>query len=345
MKIVLIFYAEFMPYNLIVVKKLLQLDCKVHVVRWIENKLTPYVPPELPGVYYYDRTSFHDYHSLLKKTRVIQPDIILTSGWMDKTYCRVARIYRSEAHIPVIAGSDTQWQGGKQWFNVLFSRFRHKRWFSHLFVSGVWQYEYARLLGYDKKRILMYNLSADVSVFEKMDIERKRIDYPKNLLFIGRFAKVKGLSFLLDAWKSIPDRKGWTLTLVGNGPLRETLEGYPDVVIKDFMSQELLVNEMQNASALILPSIAEPWALVLHEAAAGGLPILASDCCGAVPYFVLENYNGHLFSPGDTRSIQEVIQRLINASEKELIEMSYRSRELSKRINPEIVARALLSVL
>lgn len=334
-----------MPYNVIVLKKLIQLHCEIIVIRYVRNNKTPYVPPALSQVTYYDRSLFADYQSILSKVREIKPDLIWTSGWMDKDYCKVAGIYRKETGISVIAGSDTQWRGGKQWFNVLFSRFRHKRWFSHLFVSGVWQYEYARLLGYDKNHILMHNLSADVSVFEKMDIVGKQADYPRNLLFVGRFAQVKGLSFLLEAWKSIPDRKGWTLTLVGNGPLRETLEGYPDVVIKDFMSQEQLVNEMQNAGAFILPSIAEPWALVLHEAAAGGLPILASDCCGAVPYFVLENYNGYLFTPGDISSIQRAIQRLINTSEGELIEMSNRSRDLSKRINPEIVAQALLSVL
>ena len=115
--------------------------------------------------------------------------------------------------------------------------------------------------------------------------------------------------------------------------------------IKDFMSQEQLATEMQNSGAFILPSIFEPWALVLHEAAAGGLPILASNCCGAVPYFVLDNYNGRLFTPGNISSIREAIQLLITTSDEDLIRMSYKSRELSRRINPEIVAQTLLSVI
>ena len=129
---------------------------------------------------------------------------------------------------------------------------------------------------------MYYDHNNSHSVIRK---EHRQYHYPHKLLFIGRFVDVKGLSFLLDAWKSIPDRKGWTLTLVGNGPLRDTLNGFPDVEIKDFMSQEQLATEMQNSGAFILPSIFEPWALVLHEAAAGGLPILASNCCGAVPCF------------------------------------------------------------
>lgn len=333
-----------MPYNLIVVKELSRMGCTINIVRWTKCK-TPYAPPELPNVNYYDRTTFTDVHSLLDKVRDLKPDLIWVSGWIDKLYCKVVGLYRKERDIPIVAGSDTQWRGGKQWLNVLFSPFRHRRWFSHIFVSGIWQYEYARKLGFDTNHILMHNLSADVLTFMSVDIDIKLNHYPHRFLFIGRFAEVKGLSFLLDAWKSIPDRKDWTLTLVGNGPLRETLNGFPDVEIKDFMSQEQLAVEMQNSGAFVLPSVFEQWSLVLHEAAAGGLPILASNCCGAVPYFVLNNYNGHLFTPGDVSSIREAIQSLIATSDEDLIHMSYKSRELSRRINPEIVAQTLLSVI
>lgn len=341
---ILILYSEFMPYNLIVVKELLRISCTIHIVRWTKCK-TPYAPPELPNVHYYDRTTFTDVHSLLDKVRDLKPDLIWVSGWIDKLYCKVVGLYRKERDIPVVAGSDTQWRGGKQWLNVLLSPFRHRRWFSHIQIAGIWQFEYARKLGFKQSQIIEPYYSADTNVFQKVSISTKERTYPHRFLFIGRFAEVKGLSYLLDAWKSIPDRKDWTLTLVGNGPLRDTLNGFPDIEIKDFMSQEQLAVEIQNSGAFILPSIFEPWALVLHEAAAGGLPILASNCCGAVPYFVLDNYNGRLFTPGDVSSIREAIQSLIATSDEDLIRMSYKSRELSRRINPEIVAQTLLSVI
>ena len=62
-------------------------------------------------------------------------------------------------------------------------------------------------------------------------------------------------------------------------------------------------------------------------------------------YFVLDNYNGRLFTPGNISSIREAIQLLITTSDEDLIRMSYKSRELSRRINPEIVAQTLLSVI
>lgn len=345
MKRILVLYAEVMPYTVAVIRELVKSDCFVYVVRWTNNNLTPYIPPSLLNVIYYDRSTFNTHKELLLLIEDIKPDLIWTSGWMDKMYCKAAGVFRKKSHIPVLAGSDTQWKGGKQWLNVIFSSFRHKCWFSHILITGLWQYEYARRLGFSQYQILQPNYSADTSLFFKVDIEKKKKLYPKNLLFVGRFSEVKGLLSLLSAWKSISDKKAWNLTLIGNGSLKEVLQEYSDITVKDFMSQEDLVMEMQNSGALILPSIFEPWALVLHEAAAAGLPILASRCCGAVPYFVLENYNGYLFVPDDIASIDLAINRLINSSDEQLITMSYRSRELSRRITPDIVANSLLSVL
>ena len=88
-----------MPYNLIVVKELIQMGCTVHIVRWTKCN-TPYVPSELPNVNYYDRNTFANVHSLLHKVREIKPDLIWVSGWIDKLYCRVVGLYRKEHDIP-----------------------------------------------------------------------------------------------------------------------------------------------------------------------------------------------------------------------------------------------------
>jgi glycosyltransferase involved in cell wall biosynthesis len=275
----------------------------------------------------------------------IGPTLIYTSGWMDKTYMAVCKKIQKYSPIPIIAGSDTKWRGGKQWLNVLASPFLHKKCFSHIQVAGIWQYEYARRLGFSSQHILMHNLSADVAIFHNIDCNIKKNKYPKRLLYIGRFAPEKGLKYLIDAWNSIIDKKSWILTLIGNGPEKEYLIKNKDIEVLNFMIQEELMGYMQNSGCFILPSIKEAWAVVLHEAAAGGLPILASNICGAVPYFTINNYNGFTFAPGNVLEIKIAIEKIINSSEERLIEMSYNSRKLSERITPEIVARTMLSVI
>jgi glycosyltransferase involved in cell wall biosynthesis len=296
-------------------------------------------------VYYYNRSQFKNAKELYQMTEKIEPALIYTSGWMDKIYMAVCKKIRKTRSIPVIAGSDTKWRGGKQWLNVMAAPFLHKKCFSHIHAAGIWQYEYARRLGFSPQHILMHNLSGDVAIFHNVDIHYKKKEYPRRLLYIGRFSPVKGLNYLIDAWNSIIDKKSWILTLIGNGPEKESLIKNKDVEVLDFMSQEKLAYYMQNSGCFILPSIREPWAVVLHEAAAGGLPILASNICGTVPYFVINNYNGFTFAPGNSDKIKIAIEEIINSSTDRLLSMSYRSRKLSERITPEIVAETMLSVI
>ena len=200
-------------------------------------------------------------------------------------------------------------------------------------------------LGFRTDQILMHNLSADVGLFSRIDINSRAVNYPKRLLYVGRFSPEKGLVYLLKAWQSVSDRKGWQLTLVGNGPEKEKLTGYPDVEILDFMDQQELLKVMENSGAFILPSVSEPWALVIHEATCAGLPVLASDCCGAITSFLKEGENGYLFVPGNIRSIRHSIEKLLIQSEADLLQMGRNSRVLGKQITPERVADTLLTVL
>lgn len=345
MHTILVLYTEVMPYNVIVYRALVEKGCRVHVVLWDNNKLTPYYPPMEEGITYYNRYSFWSADHLYTFIKKINPDLVWTSGWIDPVYNEVCGPIRRDLQIPVVASSDTQWRGGRQWWNVLTVRFRHRRWFSHLFVAGEPQAIYARKLGFCPEQILLHNLSADVDLFHKIDGEIREKEYPRRLLYVGRFSKVKGLLYLLEAWRSIPDRKGWTLTLIGNGPECARLQDFPDVEIKDFMSQADLVYEFQQSGAFILPSVFEPWALVIHEAACSGLPILASDCCGAVSCFVQDGENGFLFKPGNKHSIAKSIERFISLSESEWVRMGKNSRELSFLITPGHVADRILKLL
>jgi glycosyltransferase involved in cell wall biosynthesis len=339
-------YAELQPYVIAVIRELVkQKNISIYVIHWDKKRLTPYVPPQIDRVYYYNRSHFKNVKELYQLTEKIEPTIIYTSGWMDKGYMLVCKKLRKEFHIPVVSGSDTQWRGGKQWINVILSPFLHRRCFSHIMISGILQYEYARKLGFRSNEILLHNCCADVSLFQNVNIEQKEKSYPRRVLYVGRFAPEKGLPFLIEAWTHIMDKKGWILTLVGNGTLKPELLKNDDIEILDFMPQDELVKLMQKTGCFILPSVFEQWSLVLHEATAAGLPILSSEVCGAVPYFVIPNFNGFTFRSKDVGAIEKALLSIVNSSEIKLLEMSRNSRKLSERITPEIVAKTFLSVL
>src|SRR5690606_19377804 len=123
---------------------------------------------------------------------------------------------------PIVAYSDTPWKNTlRQKLNSLVSCFYVKKAFTHLWVSGIRQYDYARKLGFSNDRIILNSLSADVDLFSKTNMELKKQDYPKKFIYIGRFVKIKGLENLLNAWDSINEKEGWTLTIIGAGDLKE----------------------------------------------------------------------------------------------------------------------------
>lgn len=342
---IIVLYTEIMPYNIVVFRELIKRDCRITVVCWDKDLKTSYTPPPTSGIDYYARSLFADKNRLFDFIDRQEPDLIWVSGWVDPLYNSVCKLARKRLSIPIVAGSDTQWQGGKQWLNVLTARFRHRRWFSHICIAGVLQYEYAHRLGFDDAHIVWPNLSADTELFSRLPMPAADRPYPKRLLYMGRFSPEKGLLPLLHAWRSLSDRKGWKLTLIGAGPLLHLLQGYPDVEILPFMPQEELLEHIAVSGGYILPSVFEPWALVLHEAAAAGLPILASERCGAVPYFVGDGQNGYLFTPGDEKQIRDVLIRFFNLDLQALLAMSRKSRELSTCVTPAMVADTLLGVM
>ncbi|MEM1137068.1 MAG: glycosyltransferase, partial [Bacteroidota bacterium] len=135
-------------------------------------------------------------------------------------------------------------------------------------------------------------------------------------------------------------KNGWTLTIIGNGSLKNKLIAKygkePDIFFKDFLQPNDLVKEMDNAGVFCLPSNYEPWGVVIQEFAAAGLPIIASNACGAASVFVKINYNGLLFKNGHLGNLQEKLEILFKKNIKELQEWSINSHLLSNCLKVEM---------
>ncbi len=332
-----------MPYNIPVLNELVKEGFDITVVSRNKRRKSSYVIPDVEGIVFLDEDDFNK-HSLLELAKEIDPVMMFVCDWSVKKYNRCALYARRELKIPVVVGSDTQWMGGKQWLNVFTSMVRHQQYFSHMLVAGMRQFEYGKKLGFRNEQILTHLYSADVDKFQKRALPEIG-SCNRNFLFVGRFVKDKSVDLLIEAWRAIEDKKGATLTLVGEGPLKESIEETDGIILKDFMSQDELLELAEKSCCFILPSRFEPWALVLHEFAAAGLPIIASTACGATPYFVVSGYNGYTIEPGSVKEIKDKIEKVIGLESTKLAEFSERSRKLSRKIEPAMVAKSLISVL
>jgi glycosyltransferase involved in cell wall biosynthesis len=221
-----------------------------------------------------------------------------------------------------------------------------KKAFSHLWVSGIYQFEYARKLGFDKKHILLNALSCSSAFFSDINVSQKEDVCKKRLLFVGRFVHVKGIDLLIEAWKNVVNKDNWELIMIGDGPLKNgiNLNEQRDLQVLDYMSNDEIILQMRQASGFILPSRFEPWGVVLHEAVAIGLPVIATNVCGTSPHFVINNYNGFITEPNIT-GIHCAIQKLINLDHEELGLFSHRSKEIASGVTPEKCVASLVSII
>ncbi|WP_304402074.1 glycosyltransferase family 4 protein [uncultured Dubosiella sp.] len=140
----------------------------------------------------------------------------------------------------------------------------------------------------------------------------------KIILFVGRLAEKKGVTYLIDAMKEV-DAK---LIIAGSGPLEEELkkqaEPFGDKIefIGPKTHEELKVI-YPSADIFVAPSITakdgdkEGFGLVILEAMASGLPIVASDS-GGIPAIIKNNFNGFLVKEKDINDINNKINLLLN---------------------------------
>lgn len=343
MKIVLLI-GSFVPHQMTLIYTLIEkYNAEIHAVSVSKNYT--YCPEGIANLKTY---KLHDFttQDLLQKILAIDPDIIVSAGWMIPEYNRICKKLKIATNIPIVAMSDTPWYNSfKQKINALIARFHVKTKFTHIWVAGFYQYDYARKLGFSNDQIIYNCLSADTTLFRKISIAKKAENYPKNFLYIGRYTEIKGLRNLADAWSAVIDKKDWTFTLVGAGKMGDELRANDGFIVKDYMTQDFLLNEMQNAGCFVLPSLHEPWALVIHEAAAAGLPIICTKTCGAAPHFVIDNFNGLKIENDSVYELTKSIEAIIQKTTAELTEYSYNSRNLSDAISPEKGAANLMQLL
>ncbi|HEX8915581.1 MAG TPA: glycosyltransferase [Humisphaera sp.] len=133
----------------------------------------------------------------------------------------------------------------------------------------------------------------------------------RRLLYSGRLAPEKRVDLAIKAFAAIADRRpAWDLVVMGDGPLRDELRAQvPPALARrvawtgGLTEPGAIFGLFAACDAFVLPSDAEPWALVINEAAASGLAIVCSDAVGAAPELVRDGVNGRVFPRGDAAAL------------------------------------------
>jgi len=153
------------------------------------------------------------------------------------------------------------------------------------------------------------------------------------VLSVARLAREKGLDVLLRAVAAADERR-LMLVVAGDGPERKALSELADelsvrLVLAGDVDWERIVELYVAADVFALLSEREPWAVVVNEAAACGLPLVLSDRVGAAHDLLRDGANGALVAAGDVAAAAQALREL--AADPDLRRaQGARSRELAR---------------
>lgn len=289
--------------------------------------------------------------------------VLLTGYFYASAWIAIAAAKRYRVPIFFVTDSHSL----KSWKTQSAAKLRLKRWLVRwifslaggILVSSSGGVEYLKSLGFSSDRIFLAPSAVDNDWWtaQAARVNRKEArgawKIPADgtvVLFCAKLQCWKGPLDLLEAFARA-DVPNSFLAFAGAGPERNLLErravelGLADRVrFLGFLNQSQLPSAYCAADIFVLPSLFEPFGLVVNEAMLCGLPVAVSDRVGARFDLVRPDENGYIFPAGDVDALAAVLKQILADGEKRA-RMSIAARRRMETWSPreyaEHVARAL----
>ncbi len=188
-------------------------------------------------------------------------------------------------------------------------------------VSDSIRLDSVRFFGIDASRVLkLYNPLPISSIRQlaKQDVTPASGPTPRFIVGCGRLVRMKGFSDLLRAFAIIRRDHVLQLVILGEGPERANLterarehgiEG--DVLMPGFVANPW--SYFGRASAFVLSSLfGESFSMVLVEAMACGVPVIASRCEWGPEEILDRGRYGFLYDPGDVEALTQKLRAVLD---------------------------------
>jgi len=149
---------------------------------------------------------------------------------------------------------------------------------------------------------------------EKYLFEEKRNNELQKILFVGRFEDRKGVWELIHAYNFLKKKfPGISLEFAGDGVLKEEIEnfvieqGLKDVKFHGYI--KTIQDYLKKGDLLIVPSHYEGFGIVIIEAMAAGIPVMATNVT-AIPEIIQHGQNGLLIQPKSSEEIVSMVSKI-----------------------------------
>jgi glycosyltransferase involved in cell wall biosynthesis len=162
--------------------------------------------------------------------------------------------------------------------------------------------------GVPSKKLFISPYCVDNEYFKKKKINKNKLKKKLNLnykiiiLYVGKFIERKKPLDYLELAKRFIHNKQVHFVMIGNGDLMHDCKKFikknflDNVSIIGFKNQNELKNYYHISDLLIITSKYETWGLVINEAMASGLPVIATKQCGATEDLIKNAKTGYLYN-------------------------------------------------
>lgn len=189
----------------------------------------------------------------------------------------------------------------------------------------------------------------DLDAFRR-ESGRAQPDVPV-ILYCGQMIPRKGVDVLLEAFvRLITEGVEAKLLLVGReGNIREWMARYDERILRHiewqgFLQPDSLPQVFHRADIFVLPSRYDGWGVVVNQAMAAGLPVIATSAVGAAHDLVKEGVNGFVVTPDDAGQLAAKLAPLLKDPSLRK-SMGQAAREKSEEVSAAAIADRWLKFL
>ncbi|HEN3602785.1 TPA: glycosyltransferase, partial [Yersinia enterocolitica] len=157
---------------------------------------------------------------------------------------------------------------------------------------------------------------------------------------LGRLSYQKGFDLLLDVWAKVEEKNNnWDLIIAGDGEDKQLLLDKIKTLnlknVKLLPSTPHVCDLYDQSGIYVMTSRFEGFPMVLLEAKASGLPIIAYDCDTGPSELIMDNEDGYLVPFADSNAFIEKLLFLMN--DEDLREaMSLKSLENAEKYKIDV---------
>jgi glycosyltransferase involved in cell wall biosynthesis len=212
---------------------------------------------------------------------------------------------------------------------VEFMKVRFTRLCQGFVAAGKSSGDYLIWMGAPRDRVFIAPDAVDVEFYatlahaarqHALEVRARHALPSRYFLYAGRLVPEKGIFDLLAAYAKLEpgERSQMGLVFAGDGASRLQLQERAAAInpgcvrFCGFVHREELAELYALAEALVFPTHSDPWGLVVNEAMACGLPIIASEVAGCVRDLVENAENGFVVSPGNVGELVRAMRILLS---------------------------------